>query len=80
MTQHRSTWTTAWLVPLLLCAAAGRLPAQDTTSVADSAAVDSTTVADSLRGDSTAIDSTAADSAGRQNAPGRLWMLVPGKP
>jgi peptidyl-prolyl cis-trans isomerase SurA len=50
----------------LLLTGAGRLAAQDSTSVADStAAADSTTVADSLRGDSTRADSTAApDSAG----------------
>jgi peptidyl-prolyl cis-trans isomerase SurA len=62
MQQHRSMMT-AWLVSLLLSGAAARLAAQDSTSVADSAAADSATVADSLRGDSTAVDSTAVDSA-----------------
>src|SRR4051794_40375939 len=41
MRQHRMTDTRAWLVSLLLCAVAGPLLAQDSTAVADSAAVDS---------------------------------------
>ena len=68
MRQHRVTHLAAWLASLLLCAAAGRLAAQDSTSVSDSAAVDSTTVADSLRGDSTAADTTGVDSTATDSA------------
>ena len=77
MKQHRSTRITACVVSLLLCAGAGRLMAQDSTSVTDSAGVDSAAV------DSTApaaaIDSAAAvdssPSSGAAVAPAQAAAL-----
>jgi peptidyl-prolyl cis-trans isomerase SurA len=57
MKQHHSTRIAACVASLLLCAGAGRLTAQDSTSVADSAGVDSAAV------DPTPAGAAANDSA-----------------